>query len=105
MNFTKENIELIEKFIIIKNQGRYASGQEVTKVYNEVFDKNIPTSNCSSCIRTRITELENALRNFKKLSEQAQEAVKTEEVDNVSTKDEKEPSAKPKRGRKAKEDK
>lgn len=109
--FNKEDIELVKKFIDIRNRGYYASGQQVTEVYNRVLHKNSPSTNCGSCIRGRISELEKALREFEKLSEKAAEATKTEEVeadkasstvgvDNVSTKEEKTPQEKPKRARK-----
>lgn len=88
MNFTKENIELIRKFVEIKNRGYYASGAEVTKVYNEVLGKNLPTTNCGSCIRQRIGELENALNQFKSISD---------------SKNEEKPLEKPKKARKKEE--
>lgn len=98
--FTAEDIKLVKKFIEIRNRGYYASGQQVTEVYNRVLHKNSPSTNCGSCIRGRISELEKALREFEKLSEKVQETVKTEEVDNVSTNEEKTPQEKPKKARK-----
>ena len=53
----------------IKNKGYYASGKEVTDVYNRVLEKRAPTTNCSSCLRQRISELETALNHFKKQME------------------------------------
>lgn len=69
MNINQEDIKLIEKFIEIKNKGFYASGEQVTEVYNRVLEKNLPVTNCGSCIRQRVTELEYALDKFKRLSE------------------------------------
>lgn len=69
MKFTKEDIERIEKFIDIKNRGYYADGGQVTEVYNRVLNKNVNVTNCGSCLRGRIQELENALNQFKALSE------------------------------------
>lgn len=66
MKFTKDNIKKIERFIEIKNRGYYANGNELQAVYNEVFEVNKPATNCGSCIRQRITELENALNAFKR---------------------------------------
>ena len=66
MKFTKDNIKKIERFIEIKNRGYYANGTELQAVYNEVFEVNKPATNCGSCIRQRITELENALNAFKR---------------------------------------
>ena len=83
MKFTKEDIERIEKFIDIKNRGYYADGGQVTEVYNRVLEKNVNVTNCGSCLRGRIQELENALNQFKALSkrqeELAQEALKEEQ--------------------------
>lgn len=100
--FNKEDIELVKKFIEIRNRGYYASGQQVTEVYNRVLHKNSPSTNCGSCIRGRISELETALREFERLSEKAAEATKTEEVENVSSNEDKTPQEKPKTRKKVK---
>lgn len=72
MKFTKEDIELIEKFIDIKNRGYYADGKQVTDCYNRVLEKNLNVTNCGSCLRGRIQELEGALNAFKRLSEKVE---------------------------------
>ena len=79
MKWTNEDIALVEKFIEIKNKGFYCDGGQLTQVYNRVLERNVNSTNCGSCIRQRINELEAALNHFKKLSE----ATKQEEVDNV----------------------
>ena len=66
MKFTKDDVKLIEKLIKIKNAGYYASGNEVTDVYNRVLEKRVASTGCGQCIRQRITELENALNAFKR---------------------------------------
>lgn len=86
MKWTDEDIKLVEKFIDIKNKGFYADGKQVTDVYNRVLDKRVGVTNCGSCIRGRINELEDALNRFKKLSE----ALKQEEVDNTPQEENKE---------------
>ena len=73
MKFTKEDIELIEKFIDIKNKGYYCDGTQLTEVYNRVLEKNVKVTNCGSCLRQRVCELEDALNHFKKLSERQKE--------------------------------
>ena len=78
---TQEQVSLIEKFIEIRNRGYYADGGQVTSVYNEVLNKNLRPSNCGSCIRQRIGELEVALKAYKK----AQEALEKEQVNDVPT--------------------
>ena len=37
MNWNKEDIELVEKFIQIRNKGYYADGTQLTEVYNRVL--------------------------------------------------------------------
>ena len=69
MNWTKDDITLVEKLVDIRNRGYYADGKQVTDLYNKVLNKNLPTTNCSSCIRARITELETALKRFKRQAE------------------------------------
>lgn len=65
MNWTSDDIKLVEKLIEIKNKGLYASGAEVTAIYNRVLNKNVNVTQCGSCLRARIQELENALNRFK----------------------------------------
>lgn len=91
MKFTKEDISLIEKFVEIRNKGFYADGGQVTEVYNRVLEKNVNVTNCGSCLRGRITELEDALRRFKSLAKQQE----TEEVNN-DTQEENKPAVEPK---------
>lgn len=86
-NWNKEDIDLVEKFITIKNKGLYCSGSEVTDVYNRVLGKSVRPTNCSSCIRQRISELETALNAFKRIAEAQKQAEPTEvapEENNVS---------------------
>ena len=65
MKWTSDDIKLVEKLIEIKNKGLYASGAEVTAIYNRVLNKNVNVTSCGSCLRARIQELENALNRFK----------------------------------------
>ena len=79
MKFTNEDIELIEKFIDIRNRGYYADGTQLTEVYNRVLEKRVNPTNCGSCIRTRINELEEALNRFKRQIALEEEQKKAEE--------------------------
>lgn len=79
--WTKEDIEQVEKFIEIKNRGYYADGKQLTEVYNRVLERNVNVTNCGSCLRGRVQELENALNAFKALSEKT----KVEEPINTTT--------------------
>jgi len=89
-NWSKEDIELVEKFIEIKNKGYYCDGKQLTEVYNRVLNKRVNPTNCGSCIRQRVNELEEALNRFKRLSESLKPAeptpVKEEENKAVKTK-------------------
>lgn len=73
MKWNDEDVKLIEKFIEIKNRGFYCDGGQLTEVYNRVLEKNVPPTNCGSCMRARISELETALNNFKKTLEVKEE--------------------------------
>ena len=69
VTWTSEDVQLVEKFIKIKNSGFYCDGTQLTTVYNRVLHKSAPTTNCGSCMRQRISELEMALNQFKKTLE------------------------------------
>lgn len=69
MNWSNEDIKFVEKAIEIRNKGFYLDGGQLTQVYNRVLDKRVSPTNCGSCIRQRISELEGALNTFKRLSE------------------------------------
>ena len=73
MRFTDEDIKFVEKAIEIKNKGYYLDGGQLTEVYNRVLEKRATPTNCGSCIRQRVTELEAALNQFKKLNEKVEE--------------------------------
>jgi hypothetical protein len=71
MNFTfsDEDVKLVEKFIEIRNRGFYVSGEEVTNEYNRILNKRVSPTNCSACLKARISELETALNAFKRAIE------------------------------------
>ena len=73
MKWTSDDVKMVEKFIEIKNKGYYCDGGQLTEVYNRVLEKRVNPTNCGSCIRQRINELEEALNRFKKLSEELEE--------------------------------
>jgi len=79
--FTDEDVKKVEKFIEIKNKGFYCDGAQLTAVYNRVLGKNAAVTNCGSCLRQRVTELENALNHFKQ--KMALESEKNEQMDNI----------------------
>lgn len=69
MKWTNDDVRMVEKFIEIKNKGFYCDGKQLTEVYNRVLEKKATPTNCGSCIRQRVTELESALNQFKKQME------------------------------------
>ena len=73
MKWTNEDVIMVEKFIDIKNKGFYCDGGQLTEVYNRVLEKSAPPTNCGSCMRQRISELEGALNKFKKTLEVKEE--------------------------------
>ena len=75
MKWNNEDVELVEKFIEIRNKGYYASGEQLTEVYNRVLEKRVNPS----CIRQRINELEEALNRFKRQIALEEEQKKAEE--------------------------
>ena len=79
MKWTSDDVRMVEKFIEIKNKGLYCDGGQLTEVYNRVLDKRVNPTNCGSCIRQRINELEAALNRFKELDK----GLKGQEVENV----------------------
>ena len=98
MKWTNDDVLLVEKFIDIKYKGFYCDGGQLTEVYNRVLEKNAPTTNCGSCMRARISELEQALTQFKKQMELSG-MTSTEELVNEIDAVEKEIKEKPKKGR------
>ena len=74
MIFTEEDKKLVRKYIDIKNKGYIVSGKDLTSAYNRILEKNRSVTNCSSCLRSMVTELENALRQWE--ANEAKEAAK-----------------------------
>lgn len=84
MKWNKEDIEMVEKFIDIRNRGFYVDGTQLTEVYNRVLEKHVNPTNCGSCLRQRVNELADALERFKRLSEASKpdEPITTPEEEN-----------------------
>lgn len=64
MIFTEKDKEAVRKFIQIKNRGYFVNSNTLQEVYNRVLEKNLSPTNCSSCLRARVSELEKALRQW-----------------------------------------
>lgn len=73
INWSDEDIKMVEKLIEIKAKGYYADGRQVTDYYNRLLNKHVNPTNCGSCIRQRVGEMENALNHAKELEKQRAE--------------------------------
>lgn len=73
INWTDEDIKLVERFIEIKNKGYYADGKQLTDAYNRLLNKNVNVTQCGSCLRQRVRELEGALEHARELERQKAE--------------------------------
>lgn len=73
IEWSEYDIMMVEKFIDIKNKGYYADGKQVTEYYNKLLNKHATPTNCGSCIRQRVGELENALNHAKEVEKQRAE--------------------------------
>ena len=100
ITFTPEDVDITEKFIQIKNKGYYASGEQVTEVYNRVFKKNLSSTSCGSCIRQRITELEGALKIWQEKKNNAAGSDKSDDVEQSHTNAKKTPQKQNKKAKK-----
>lgn len=58
---TVEDKELIIKLKGLLDANKRASGKQVTEVYNRVFGTKLTPTNCSSCVRQRISKLHDRL--------------------------------------------
>ena len=85
ITWTSEDVQLVEKFIEIRNKGYYVSGEQLTSAYNRILHKNVNVTSCGSCLRPRVNELADALDRFKRQLEaekKKEEAAKAEEENN-----------------------
>jgi len=99
MIFTDEDKTLVRKFISIKNRGLYVDSMQLTEAYNRILEKNVRNTTCGSCMRARVSELENALKQWEKEEIKAQEALKEEQPTPIEEEVKEEPTEQKKRGR------
>lgn len=85
MKWNSEDIKMVEKFIEIRNKGYYCDGGQLTEVYNRVLEKSVAPTNCGSCMRQRISELETALNRFKAMVVKEDEEKPSEALETTST--------------------
>ena len=61
ITISSEDAEFIEFAFSLVNSAKFPSFTKVTEVYNRVFNKQLSSTSCGSCIRQRILELKNTL--------------------------------------------
>lgn len=64
---TDEDLKLIRKFDELKQRGFYCDSTLLTQVYNRVLGKHVNNTNCSSCMRARISELVDAANKIERM--------------------------------------
>lgn len=52
-----EQVAQIKKIKDALKRGYYVNGSSVTPLFNEVFNKNLKNTNCSTCLKNRSREL------------------------------------------------
>lgn len=62
---TNEQIEKIEQLSYARQRNMRVNAKEVTELYNQVTGKNAKTTTCSTCLRNRISEMEQVLKKYK----------------------------------------
>lgn len=82
IEWSEDDITLVEKFESILQKGFYCSGQEVVSLYNKLFNKRQPTTNCSSCLRNYISQMYTALIRAREQERKAEEELKRLEEEN-----------------------
>lgn len=75
--FTEEDIKFVEKAVELKAKGYYIDSMQLTEHYNRILHKSVNNTTCGSCMRQRVTELEQTLNHYKK----QQEASKLSDVE------------------------
>ena len=58
-SLTDEQIDLILRMKQVIDKGHSFNSKQVTDLYNQVFNKRLSNTSCSTCIRRRISELYN----------------------------------------------
>ena len=84
IEWTNEDIKMVERFIEIKNKGYYCDGKQLTDYYNRLLNKRVNVTQCGSCLRQRVGELEGALNHARELERLAEEKKQQEMKDKMA---------------------
>lgn len=79
-NWTEEDIQFVRKASEIKKKGHYVQSQTLTEHYNRILGKKRSVTNCGTCLRAMVTELEKALAKW----ESEQEKIKAQEAAKIA---------------------
>lgn len=79
-NWNSENINTFNKISEIANRGHRINGNDITELYNSVFNKQLKPTNCSSCISQRYREVKTSYNRFKEELKIQEEKAKALEV-------------------------
>lgn len=74
--------EQIKKIKNALKRGYYVNSSTVTPLYNEIFNKNLTNTNCSTCIKNRCREL---VQVYDKFVEYIQAEEQKQQVEQSST--------------------
>ena len=80
ITISSEDAKFIEFAFSLINCAKYPSFTKVTEVYNRVYNKQLSSTSCGSCIRQRILELKNTLD---KLNEEILKEKETETITDI----------------------
>lgn len=80
ITISSEDAEFIDFAYKLINSAKYPSFTKVTEVYNRVYNKQLSSTSCGSCIRQRILELKNTLD---KLNEEILKEKETETITDI----------------------
>lgn len=87
MRISEEDRKLIRKFEDIKKRGLYVQSSQLQAVYNRVFEVNLSSTTCGTCLRGRTQKLVDALNKLeneeREAARKAAEATKVAVVDNT----------------------
>ncbi len=80
IEWSEDDITLVEKFESIRQKGFYCSGKDVVNLYNKLLGKRQPITNCGACLRGYIDQMYSALNHAR---EKAAEVLKKQEPINA----------------------
>ena len=83
INWSDEDIKMVEKFVELKQKGYYVDGKQLTDYYNRLLNKRVNPTSCGSCLRQRVGELEATLNHAKELEKQKAEQEMKERMQKV----------------------